>query len=147
MIETVHLPELVAIGLVVEGRWDELSTSVPAGWRRLFELQTGATGFLEASLERRDGVYRELLGYLAARATECPEGLERHIIPAGAYLRLIHDGPLADIAKGYEALHVHAAAHGIRTTDFKLDFGYLPGLPPGRHELHVAIAPTAVLLG
>ena len=38
MIETVHLPELVAIGLVVEGRWDELSTSVPAGWRRLFEL-------------------------------------------------------------------------------------------------------------
>ena len=38
---------------------------------------------------------------LAARATECPEGLERHIIPAGAYLRLIHDGPLADIAKGY----------------------------------------------
>lgn len=147
MIETVHLPELVAIGLVVEGRWDELSTRVPAGWRRLFELQTGAAGFLEASLERRDGVYRELLGYLAARKTECPAGLERHIIPAGAYLRLIHDGPLADIPEGYEALHAYAAAHGIRTTDFKLDFGYLPGLPPGRHELHIAIAPTPILLG
>lgn len=147
MIETVHLPELVAIGLVVEGRWDELPVKVPAAWHRLFEMNTGATGFLQASLERHDGVYRELLGYLAARATECPAGLERHIIPAGAYLRLIHDGPLADIAEGYQALHRHAAAHGIRTTDFKLDFGYLPGLPAGRHELHVAIAPTPVLLG
>jgi hypothetical protein len=28
----------------------------------------------------------------------------------------------------------------------KLDFGYLPGLPEGKHELHVALAPQPLRL-
>ncbi len=139
MIETVDLPEMTAIGILVEAQWDELHQVVPAAWTRLFETDTGASSFLELSLSREDGVYREFVGYLAARSTEVPPGLTRITIPAQRYLRLIHDGPLAGIAGGYERLYAHAALAGLKATDYKLDFGYAPGLPPGRHELHVAL--------
>ena len=136
MIEIVDLPELVAIGLMVEAHWNDLSTTVPAAWRKLFELDTGATSFLEVSISREDGHYHELVGYLAASRTEVPDGLERFVIPAQRYLKTVHDGPLAGIAQGFESLYRHAEAAGMTATDFKLDFGYQPGLAAGRHELH-----------
>lgn len=146
MIDTVDLPEMTAIGVMVETSWDELPHAVPAAWTRLFETDTGATSFLEVSLPREAGVWRELVGYLAAKATEVPPGMTRITIPAQRYLRLIHDGPLVDIAAGFERLYAYAAVAGLVATDYKLDFGYLPGLPPGRHELHVALEPTPLRL-
>ncbi|MDB5555370.1 MAG: hypothetical protein JWL86_5354 [Rhizobium sp.] len=62
------------------------------------------------------------------------------IVPPGRYLRLAHDGPLAGIAGGFAKLLDHARMVGLKATDLKLDFGYLPGLPDGRHELHVGLA-------
>ena len=147
MIETVDLPELVAIGIPVEAEWRELPVVVPRAWKRLFEFDTGATSFLEVSIAREGEHYREFVGYLAATKTEVPEGLTRIVVPAQRYLRLIHDGPLEQIADSFRQLYVHAAANGLTATDFKLDFGYRPGLPPGRHELHVAIANPKGLLG
>ena len=146
MIETVELPELVIIGILVEAGWRELPAKVPAAWRALFAAETGATAFLEASLSIEDGVYREIVGYLAARKSEVPEGMTKVVIPAQRYLRLVHDGPLADIARGFGELLAHAEASGLKATDMKLDFGYLPGLPDGRHELHVALAPEPLRL-
>ena len=146
MIETVDLPEMTAIGVVVEAHWDELPRAIPAAWTRLFETDTGATSFLEVSISRQAGIYRELVGYLAAKKTEVPPGMTRVTIPAQRYLRLIHDGPLVDIARGFEQLYAHAAVAGFKATDYKLDFGYLPGLPPGRHELHVALEPEPLKL-
>ena len=87
-----------------------------------------------------------LVGYLAARKTEVPPGMIRYAIPPGRYLRLIHDGPLVEIAAGFEKLYAHAAVAGLKATDFKLDFGYLVGLPPGRHELHVRLEPEPLKL-
>jgi predicted transcriptional regulator YdeE len=98
MIETIELPELVLIGILVECPWQELSREVPAAWRRLFEAETGAQAFLEASLSVENGVYRELVGYLAAARSEVPGGMTKVIVPAGRYLRLQHDGPLTDIS-------------------------------------------------
>lgn len=141
MVETIELPALTAIGILVEAPWNELPRVVPAAWTRLFETDTGATGFLEVSISRDGGVYGELVGYLAAQKTEVPPGMVRYPIPAGRYLRIMHDGPLEGIAEGFSRLYAHAAATGLSATDFKLDFGYLPGLPPGRHELHVLLAP------
>lgn len=146
MIETIELPELVIIGILVEAPWQELPAKVPAAWRELFAAETGATAFLEASLSVEDGVYREVLGYLAAGKSEVPEGMTKVIIPAQHYLRLKHDGPLSGIAQGFGQLLAYAKARGLRATDMKLDFGYLPGLPDGRHELHVALAPERLRL-
>jgi predicted transcriptional regulator YdeE len=146
MIETVELPEMTAIGILVEAQWDDLPKAIPAAWTRLFETDTGATSFLEVSLSREGGVYRELVGYLAAKKTEVPEGMVRIVIPAQRYLRVIHDGPLVEIAGGFEKLYAHAAVAGLKATDYKLDFGYAPGLPGGRHELHVALEPETLRL-
>ena len=140
MIETIELPELVLIGIIVECPWQELSREVPAAWRRLFGAETGARAFLEASLAIESGLYTELVGYLTARRSEVPEGMTKIALPAGRYLRLIHDGPLAGIADGFGKLLSHAKTAGLKPTDIKLDFGYLPGLPDGRHELHVGLA-------
>lgn len=140
MIEAIELPELVIIGILVEAPWQELSAKVPAAWRDLFAAETGATAFLEASLSVEDGVYHELVGYLAAKKSEVPEGMTKVIVPAQRYLRLEYDGPLSGIAGGFGELLAYAKASGSTATAMKLDFGYLPGLPDGRHELHVALA-------
>ena len=73
--------------------------------------------------------------------------MTRIVIPAQRYLRLHHDGPLADIAGGFEKLYAHAAVAGLKATDYKLDFGYAPGLAAGRHELHVALEPEPLRIG
>ena len=147
MIETVELPEMHAIGVLVEAHWNDLPKAIPAAWTRLFETDTGASSFLEVSISRDNGVYRELVGYLAAKKTEVPDGMARIVIPAQRYLRIVHDGPLVEIAAGFEKLYAHAAVAGLKATDYKLDFGYLPGLPAGRHELHVALEPEPLRLG
>jgi len=146
MIETIELPELVVIGIMIDAPWQELPKKVPEAWAALFAAETGATSFLEASLSVEDGVYREVVGYLAANKSEVPEGMVKVVIPAQRYLRLIHDGPLTGIANGFGRLLAHAEAAGLKATDMKLDFGYLPGLPDGRHELHVALAPEPLRL-
>ena len=147
MIETVDLPELVAIGIPVDALWSDLPVEVPKAWHRLFELDTGATSFLEVSLAREFDMYHEFVGYLAAKATDVPDGLVRIVVPPRRYLCLIYDGPLDKIAEGFEQLYHWAAVQGLTATDLKLDFGYQPGLPPGRHELHVAITNPRGLLG
>jgi len=146
MIETIELPELVIIGIMIEAPWQDLPGKVREAWTTLFAAETGAISFLEASLSVEDGVYREVVGYLAAQRSEVAEGMVKVVIPAQRYLRLIHDGPLTGIASGYGRLLAHAEAARLKATDMKLDFGYLPGLPDGRHELHVALAPEPLRL-
>jgi hypothetical protein len=51
-----------------------------------------------------------------------------------------------EIADGFGRLHDYAERAALNPTGFKLDFGYLPGLPAGRHELHVALAPDVLRL-
>ena len=147
MIDIIELPELIALGIEVEVPWNELSRAVPAAWERLFAAETGAASFLEVSISREHGVYRELVGFLAASTIEIPEGMSQLVIPPQRYIRIIHDGPLAGIADGFAKLYDYAAKSGLRATDFKLDFGYLPSLPGGRHELHVALEAERLLLG
>lgn len=147
LIETIDLPELVAIGLLVEGRPGALERDLPAAWGRLFEMNTGASAFLKLGLPPEGDRNRELVGFLAARQTEVPEGMTRIIVPAQRYLRTGHDGALTDIPASLERLHVQAAMRGLKTTGFMLDFGYLPGQPAGRHELHLSLDTTTGLLG
>ncbi|MDI6837702.1 MAG: hypothetical protein QMD99_18605, partial [Rhizobiaceae bacterium] len=82
MIELVELPELVVIGIAVEGRFEDLSQVVPDAWNRLFDADTGATAFLEVSTGSENGVHRELVGFMAATATEVPDGTTSLVMPS-----------------------------------------------------------------
>ena len=147
MIETIKLPALTVVGILVEAHWNELPKAVPAAWTRLFDSglspEAGGVrdGFVAVSISRDKGFYRELIGVVAGPDTVVPQRMMRLEIPANSYLSLIHDGPLAGIAQGFGSLYEHASNAGHATTDFKLDFGYQPGLPAGRHQLHIGLAP------
>lgn len=147
MIEIVELPELVCIGYEIEADPKDLPVLMPELWKRLFATDTGATSFLAVSSKPEEGRFRELVGFLAARSTERPDGMVKLVLPARRYLRLQHEGPLSGIASGFQRIHDHAAATGQKTGDLKLDFGYTPGLGDTRHELHIALEPQPLLLG
>jgi len=147
MIETVSYPELTAIGFMVEATREELPAAVSAAWERLFAADSGATSFAAVTLPEENGLRRELVGFLAARATEIPPGMVRIDLDAGRYLRLIHDGPVSAIPDGFARLQAHAAANGLKVSGIALDFGHRPGLPDGRHELHLALAAQLPALG
>jgi len=146
MIEEVGQPDIAVIGILVECHWRDLHQKVPEAWSALFaradELPIGAR-FLEVSIAIHNGKYRELVGALATGATPVPLGMYKLIIPANRYLRLVHDGPLEDIAQDFRRMLDHAEAKGLPVNDIKLDIGYAPGLPAGRHELYVGLEPFA----
>ena len=149
-IEHIDRPAFSAIGLLVEAHWNELPRAVPAAWSELFARESELTpscgplgSHLEVSIARQDGFYRELVGVVVQPDARPPAGMVKLLVPANRYLRLVHDGPLAGIAAGFQMLYDQAAAEGLGVTDFKLDLGYRPGLPPGRHELLIGLAPLA----
>ena len=141
MIETVTCPELTVIGCMVEAGRDDLPAAVAAAWERVFAADTGTAAFAAVSLPEENGLQRRLVGFMAAKASEIPAGMVRVDLDAGRYLRTAQDGPAAGIADGFARLHAHAEAHGLKLSGIALDFGYRPGLPDGRHELHLALAP------
>ena len=146
MIETIELPELVIIGILVETPFEALPERIERAWRDLLAGETGATSFLAASLAIEDGQHREVVGYLGAHKTDVPEGMVKVVLPAQPYLRIAHDGPVGDIATAFKTLRAHAAATGLKTSGVTLDFGYLRDGGDGRHELHVALAPEPLRL-
>jgi hypothetical protein len=141
MIETVPVPELTVIGCMVEASRDDLPAAVAAAWERVFAADTGTAAFAAVSLPEENGLQRRLVGFMAAKASKIPDGMVRVDLDAGRYLRTVQDGPPVEIADGFARLHAHAEANGLKLSGIALDFGYRPGLPDGRHELHLALAP------
>lgn len=141
MIETVAFPELTVIGCMVEASRDDLPAAVAAAWGRVFAADIETAAFAAVSLPEENGLQRRLVGFMAAKASEIPAGMVRVDLDAGRYLRTVQDGPAAEIADGFARLHAHAEANGLKLSGIALDFGYRPGLPDGRHELHLALAP------
>ena len=146
-IQTIDLPELICIGIAVVASPAEFPQAVAEAFETLYSTETDATAFLKISQAAPGDQIGALVGYLAARKTKIPDGLERVSIPAGQYLRLLHRGPLSEIDSSFRTLHEHAAAMGAETTGMTLDFGYLPGLADTPHELNLQLAPKPLLLG
>jgi len=140
MIETVSFPELTVIGCMVE-TGDDLSAAVAAAWERVFAAGIETAAFAAVTLPEEKGLLRRLVGFMAAKASEIPDGMVRIDLDAGRYLRTAQDGPQAALADGFARLHAHAQANGLALSGIALDFGYRPGQPDGRHELHLALAP------
>jgi predicted transcriptional regulator YdeE len=147
-IETIKLGEMHVIGILVEAHWRDLGRVIPKAWATFFarrpelDPSCGPLGEnLEVSLSWENDRYRELVGCIVGKDARAPEGMVKITIPANSYLKLEHAGPLAGIAAGFKTLLDHAMAQGIDFTDVKLDIGYSPGLPAGRHELYIGIEP------
>lgn len=149
-IQCVSKPALTVVGILVEAQRDELAQAIRTAWHELFAREVELTPScgplgerLEAGISCEGDLCTELIGVVVEAGAPVPRGMVRLDVPANRYLRLIHDGPLPGIADGFRALYDRAAAEGIETTGFRLDLGYRPGLPPGRHELLVGLAPLA----
>ncbi|MBK1839046.1 hypothetical protein JHL17_16665 [Azospirillum sp. YIM B02556] len=141
MIETVTFPELTVLGCMVEASHEDLPAALAAAWERVFAADVGTAAFAAVSLPEENGLRRELVGFMAAKASEIPDGMVRLDLDAGRYLRTVQDGPQAAIAGGFARLRAHAEAQGLTLSGMALDFGHRPEQPDGRHELHLALAP------
>ncbi|MCD7058752.1 GyrI-like domain-containing protein [Pelagibacterium xiamenense] len=150
-VETVKRGPMRFLGIVVTAHWQDLGTAVPAGWKALFarhgDIEAVATGlgdYAEISLGEDGGVYTELLCLQVQSLARIPEGMVDIRLPENTWLKTVHDGPLAGIADGFGAILDHAQATGVTASQLKLDTGYAPGLPAGRHELLIALEPAAM---
>lgn len=152
-VEPIRLGEMHVMGVLVEAHWRDLGRVVPDAWTTFFarrpELDPacGPLGDnLEVSLSRENDRYRELVGCIVGKDARAPAGMFRVTIPANNYLKWEHDGPLAGITDGFKTLLDHAMAEGVGSTDVKLDIGYRPDLPPGRHQLYIGIEPWTEII-
>lgn len=150
-IETVKRGPMRYVGYRVTAHWRDLGKAVPEGWASLFarraEIEAAATGlgdYAEISLGAENGVYTELVCVAVETLTHVPEGLVDIEVPENTWLKRVHDGPLAGIAEGFGAILECAQAKGLSASELKLDTGYQPGLPAGRHELFIALEPAAM---
>ncbi|MGY5884281.1 GyrI-like domain-containing protein [Modestobacter lacusdianchii] len=141
--ELTDLPAQRVVGVQVEAPFDELRHRVPMAWQALLgraaELPgPGGTGYVEASQHLGGGRYRETVGVLTGADTPVPAGMAAVVLPAGRWARLVHDGPLAQIADGFGRLHDWCTAQGLPSGDLKLDTGYTAD-GSGPHLLHVDV--------
>lgn len=135
------LPERSLTGITVECRFDELSTHVPAAWRRLSDAHPpDGAAYAELSTELGDGRYREVLGLLGPDETLDPTLAPRTVtVPAGSWVTTVHDGPEHAIAETFGEMLAWAAARGLEPTGEKLDVGYRLDGTAGPHELGVRV--------
>src|SRR5690606_34689049 len=133
------LPERSLTGITVECRFDELSTHVPAAWRRLSDAHPpDGAAYAELSTELGDGRSREVLWLRGPDQTLGPARPPR-TVPAGSWVTTVHDGPEHAIAETFGEMLAWAAACGLEPTGEKLDVGYRLDGTAGPHELGVRV--------
>lgn len=131
-MDVVERAASVVTGIEVVAPFGDLAVLVPRAWAELF-AQVGDGPCAEASRSLGDGRYREVVGVLGAPGA----GPARAVLPAGRYVRHVHDGPVAGIGEAFGAMHAWAEERGLRVGDLKLDVGYTRAGDDGPHELLV----------
>ena len=144
-MEIVELGETVVVGIEVVADFGQLLSEMPAAWCELFSRQdelpaSGAGVFVEASDHLGDGRYREIIGAVAVVADiPVPNGMAVALFPAGRFVHHRHDGSVATIAGGFQAIYDWAAEQGLTLGNRKLDIGYTADGGEQPHELYVDI--------
>ena len=144
-MEIVELGETVVVGIEVVADFGQLRSEMPAAWRELFSRQdelpaSGKGVFVEASNHLGDGRYRETIGAVAVVADiPVPDGMAVALLPGGRFVHHRHDGSMATITGGFQAIYDWAAEQGLTLGNRKLDVGYTADGVQQPHELYVDI--------
>lgn len=145
-VAIVTLPTQLVVGELVAAPFDRLHMEVPAAWQRFVTSGAGeGRRRAEASFTTREG-YVEVVGALweatelsELSAAHVPPGQVPVVVPTGDYARLVHDGPVTEIADGFARIFAWAEEHGVQLGGRKLDIGYER---EGAHELYIDVAAT-----
>ncbi|GLQ55915.1 GyrI-like domain-containing protein [Devosia nitrariae] len=70
-----------------------------------------------------DTPFTQVIGSEVAKVGKLPVGMTTHTIPAGAYLRFLHVGPMKHIGASYDAMHAWLAKNQ-RSGPCPFDFEY-----------------------
>ncbi|WP_372906511.1 GyrI-like domain-containing protein [Rhodohalobacter sp.] len=143
-MKVVTLPEITLIGIEVKAHWKELHQKIPAAWEQLFtrkeELTNGTTDtYTEISVNVKDEIYTQIEGAEVKTGQLVPAGMTSLQIPKQSYLHFHHTGPLTEIAESFGKMYQWAEENRMAADEFKVDRGYLPGLPDSPHDLYIRI--------
>jgi predicted transcriptional regulator YdeE len=129
------------VGVLTEAAFGDLATLIPAAWRLLFarvDQLRPSVSYVEVSRHLGAGRYREIVGAITEDDAAVPDGMTNVLLPAGAYLHIVHSGPTTAIGDSFQAMYDYADEHGVPVGYLKLDIGYTTGTD-GPHDLFMDI--------
>jgi len=143
-MKVVTLPKITLIGIEVKAHWKELHQKIPAAWNKLFtrkvELSNRTTdSYTEVSANVTGKIYTQIVGAEVKAGQPIPVGMTSLQIPKQSYLHFHHTRALSEIADSFGKMYQWAEENGITTDEFKIDRGYLPGLPDSPHDLYIKV--------
>ncbi|WP_069130374.1 GyrI-like domain-containing protein [Rhodohalobacter halophilus] len=143
-MKVVTLPKITLIGIEVKAHWKELHQKMPEAWEKLFtrkgELSNRTTDtYTEISANVMDEIYTQIVGAEVEPGRPVPAGMTSLQIPKQSYLHFHHTGPLTEIAGSFGKMYRWAEENRIAADEFKIDRGYLPGLPDSPHDLYIKV--------
>ena len=143
-MKVVTLPKITLIGIEVKAHWKELHQKIPAAWNKLFtrkvELSNRTTdSYTEVSANVAGEIYTQIVGAEMKAGQPIPVGMTSLQIPKQVYLHFHHSGPLAQIVDSFGKMYDYADKKGLKTDEFKIDRGYLLGLPDSPHDLYIKV--------
>lgn len=143
-MKLVTLPKITLIGLEVNAHRKDLHQQVPARWEKLFtrkaEFLNRTTGsYTEVTANVGGEIYRQIVGAEVEPGKSVPIGFSSIQIPSQLYIHFHHMGPLVQISHSFSKMHNYAGENGLATDEFKIDRGYLPGLPNSPHDLYLRV--------
>lgn len=143
-MKVVTLPKITLIGIEVKAHWKELHQKMPEAWEQLFtrkeELTNRTTDtYTEISVNVKDEIYTQIVGSEVKAGQPVPAGMTSLQIPKQSYLHFHHNGQLTEITGSFGKMYQWAENNHLAADEFKIDRGYLPGLPDSPHDLYIKI--------
>lgn len=143
-MKIVEKESFTAVGLKVEGGWEELHTKMPKAWetfkKRINEIgERKSDTMMDLSLDISDGQYTQLIGVAVEETADAPKGMLKVIIPSQKYLWYKHEGDLTGIAESFGKMYEWAEENDISAKEFKMDTGYLQDESESKHDLYIKI--------
>lgn len=144
-MEILHLDELHVVGIKVVAHWKELFHKIPEAWNHLFQvsdqiLNRNSDFYTEISVSENKGIYTQLLGAEVSSELAAPKEFTTLHIPRQKYIYYQHKGELQEIANSFGKMYDWAKENNLQAEEFKIDRGYLPGLPNSTHHLFIKLS-------